>query len=207
MSDEKGNTGNWNTGGWNTGGWNTGGWNAGDWNAGDWNAGDWNAGDWNTGNRNTGDLNTNTPTVRLFNHDSGWEFMGEEHIKLRDIIYKYQKDLYTWVYEKDMSGQEKNENPTYKTTGGYLKVNKTTYNGKPVTKEDREFLESVPNFCPKILEECTGIVLNKKRVITIDGKDIEISEDSFKKRQFNFSEIFRSRFAGIEIRPTQVDDF
>jgi hypothetical protein len=59
-------------------------------------------------------------------------------------------------------------------------MNSSTYNGKKVTKEDQEFLESVPNFCPKILKECTGIVFGpKKRKITIDGKEIEISEESF----------------------------
>jgi hypothetical protein len=86
-----------------------------------------------------------------------------------------------------MSDKEKVINPTYKTTGGYLKVNESTYNGKEVTKEDREFLESVPNFDAEILKECTGIVFNGKKKIIIDGKTIEISQDSYEelKRQLS----------------------
>jgi len=125
-------------------------------------------------------LNTNRPTVRLFNKDSGLEFFGAIHCKLKNILEIYQKSLCQWVYEKDMSDEEKKDNPSYKTTGGYLKVSGSRYNGKEVTKEHQEFLESLPNFCPKILEKCTGIVFTKpKKKITIDGKTIELSEESF----------------------------
>jgi mannose-1-phosphate guanylyltransferase len=78
-----------------------------------------------------------------------------------------------------MNDVEKQENPNHTTTGGYLKVNSSTYNGKEVSNEDRKFLESLPNFCPKILEECTGIVFDQTKVLTIDGKDIKISKESF----------------------------
>ena len=176
------NTGNRNTGNRNTGNRNTGDCNTGNRNAGDYNTGNRNTGDCNTGNYNTGDCNTDTPTVRLFNKDSGLEFFGETHFKFRSILSKYQKNKCVWVYKKNMSDREKEDNPSYKTTGGYLKVNSTTYNGIEVTKEDREFLESLPNFCPKILEECTGIVFTpKKRKIVIDGKEVEISSESFEE--------------------------
>jgi len=181
------NTGNRNTGSSNTGHCNTGHYNTGNYNTGDFNTGHYNTGSRNTGDYNTGDCNTNIPTVRLFNKDSGWEFHGENHNKFRSIIYKYQKLLCEWVYENKMTEQEKIDNPTYKTTGGYLKVNKSTYNGKEVTKEDREFLESVPNFDAKILEETTGIVFKQTKTIIIDGKEIEISKESYEafKAQFN----------------------
>jgi hypothetical protein len=179
------NTGNYNTGDCNTGDYNTGNRNTGYCNTGNYNTGDYNTGYYNTGNRNTGDCNTDKPTVRLFNHDSGWEFFGKYHREFRNIISKYQNLKCEWVYEKNMSDKEKVINPTYKTTGGYLKVNELTYNGKEVTKEDREFLESVPNFDAEILKECTGIVFNDKKKIIIDGKTIEISQDSYEelKRQ------------------------
>lgn len=156
-------------------------------NTGNCNTGDYNTGNCNTGNWNTGDLNTTKPaTVRLFNHDSGWEFFGEKHLRLQSILRKYSQSPAVWVSEKDVTVQEKEVNFTYKTTGGYLKTFTNKYNGEPVSDEDREFLESVPNFCPKILEECTGIVLDRKRTIELDGKKIEISEESFQafKRQF-----------------------
>ena len=180
------NTGNYNTGTYNTGDYNTGDCNTGDCNTGYgntgyYNTGDRNTGNYNTGDYNTGDCNTHIPTVRLFNKDSGWGFRGARYLKFRDILSKYQKMKCQWIFNKHMTDQEKLDNPTYKTTGGYLKVNESTYNGTPVSKEDREFLESVPNFCPKILKECTGIVFDtkKKKRIIIDGKTIEISEESF----------------------------
>lgn len=179
------NTGHYNTGHYNTGDCNTGHYNTGNYSTGHYNTGDSNTGNYNTGDSNTGDCNTTEPTVRLFNKDSGWEFYDKNHNKFRDIIRRYTKSLCQWVYMKDMTEQEKQDNPTYKTTGGYLKVNKGVHNTK-VSKEDREFLESVPNFCPKILRETTGIVFDTKKEIVIDGKKVEISEESFNefRRQF-----------------------
>ena len=174
------NTGSCNTGYRNTGNMNTGNMNTGSWNTGNWNTGVRNTGSWNTGDWNTGDLNTTKPTVRLFNKDSGLEFNGEVHIKIRNTVSSYQKMLGEWVYEKNMTDQEKTDNPTYKTTGGYLKVNKSVYNGKKVTKEHICFLESLPNFCPKILKECTGIDLEEKtcnnKIVEIDGKKYKLME-------------------------------
>ena len=171
-----------NTGWCNAEDRNNGNYNTGDCNTGDYNTGDCNTGDYNTGDYNTGDCNTNKPTLRLFNKDSGLEFFGITHNKFKSLLGKYTKYLCEWVYKKDMSESEKKNNPTYETTGGYLKVNDSIYNGKEVTKEDREFLESLPNFCPKILEECTGIVFTKpKKKIVIDGKEIQISADSFEQ--------------------------
>jgi hypothetical protein len=175
------NTGSYNTRNYNTGNYNTGNYNTGNYNTGNCNTGNYNTGDRNTGDRNTGDCNTNSPTVRLFNSDSGWEFLGNKHINFRDLLGRYRKDLCEWVYESKMSEKEKENNLSYKTTGGYLRVNSSIYNGKEVTKEDRDFLESIPNFCPDILKETTGIVFNQTKEIIIDGKSIEISLDSYEK--------------------------
>ncbi len=175
------NSGYYNSGNNNSGNYNSGSYNSGHNNSGYYNSGNNNSGNYNSGSYNSGYCNTNSPTVRLFNKDSGWEFHDNNHSKFRRIIYKYQKLLCEWVYESNMTEQEKSDNPSYKTTGGYLKVNSSTYNGKEVTKEDKEFLESVPNFCPKILKETTGIVFETTKKIVIDGKTIEISLDSYEK--------------------------
>ena len=177
MSDKRGNTGNYNTGYRNTGNCNTG----------DYNTGYYNTGDCNTGNYNTGDCNTDNPTVRMFNKDSGIQFLGEKHRKFRLIISKYAKPLCEWISESNMTQLEKTENETYKTTGGYLKVNKNLGNGNDLSKEDREFLIALPNFDAAILLETTGIDINgDKKKIIIDGKEIMISAESFEeiKRQF-----------------------
>ena len=116
MKDQNNNTGNCNTGNRNTGNRNTG--NS---NTGNWNTGNWNTGDWNTGNWNTGDLNTTTPTVRLFNHDSGWQFNDKNHSKLKNVISKYQRPLCEWISSSNMTEEEKKQHPTHETTQGYLR--------------------------------------------------------------------------------------
>lgn len=163
----------------NTGNYNTGYYNTGNYNTGYYNTGNRNAGNYNTGNYNTGDCNTDTSTVRLFNKDSGWAFLGTKHRKFRHIITKYQKPLSEWISECDMSQEEKDKYPTYKTTGVYLKVNKDRCNTINISEEDREFLLNVPNFDAKIFKECTGIDIDNEQIkIVIDGKVAWISKDS-----------------------------
>jgi len=176
------NSGNFNSGDRNSGGCNSGNCNPGNFNSGNFNSGNRNSGNFNSGDRNSGDCNTNSPKVRLFNHDSGWEYFCNEHNTFRRILNKYQKPLCEWISESNMSDDEKEKNESYKTTGGYLKVNESTFAGADVSKEDAEFLRATPNFDADILLECTGIdITNKKKKIVIDGKEILISKESFEE--------------------------
>ena len=181
------NTGRWNTGDCNTGNMNTGNRNTGSLNTGDCNTGRWNTGRWNTGDCNTGDCNTNTPTVRLFNNDSGWDFLGEKHSEFRNKIYSLSIPLCEWVSEINMTDEDKEKYLTYKTTGGYLKVNDLKQS-KAVLEEDVEYFKSLPNFDADILLKCTGIdITNKKVKIVFDGKEILISRESFEEIKKQFS--------------------
>ena len=181
------NTGYYNTGYYNTGNRNTGDYNTGDYNTGDYNTGNHNTGDYNTGNRNTGYCNTITPTIMLFNKDSGFIFGSKEEQKLYSTILKYQKPLCEWVSASNMTEEEKTNNPKWETTQGYLKVNETTFKDNKVTKEDEEYFRSLPNFDEEILKQCTGIDLSNKTVkITIDGKDIQISKEEFESIKAQF---------------------
>ena len=206
MTDTKNNTGDWNTGDKNTGDRNTGDRNTGDYNTGnrntgysntgyyntgnrntgysntgDWNTGDRNTGDCNTGDWNTGDFNTNSPKVRLFNIDSGLEFDDPLISDIRSIIYSKVKNVCTWVYENDMSEEEKEEFETYKTTGGYLKVRDYQYCWKrgweKMTEEERDKIKSLPNFCSKIFYEITGVnVQQSKNKVTLELTDEQFEE-------------------------------
>ena len=66
-----------------------------------------------------------------------------------------------WINVEDMSDKEKENHPTYKTTGGYLKVKdemdsrQEWWNG--LSKEDKNEIISIPNFDAAIFKECTGI--------------------------------------------------
>jgi PPE-repeat protein len=117
MTDSKNNTGYWNTGNSNTGNWNTGNRNTGYRNTGYRNTGDSNTGYWNTCDHETGYFNTEqADTIRVFNKDVSCETWA--NCDKPDFLYF---DLTEWIREDAMTDQEKIENETYKTTGGYLK--------------------------------------------------------------------------------------
>jgi len=160
--DNKHNTGNRNTGNMNTGNWNTGNRNTGNRNTGYWNTGDW----------NTGFFNTDTPNnVRAFNKDCRRE--DWDNAVKPDLLYF---SITEWVADSNMSDQEKIDNPTFHTTGGYLK----SYDYKEAfqrswnaaNKEDRELVKQLPNFDADIFFEISGIDVRESanpREIMIDG--------------------------------------
>ena len=169
------NTGDWNTGDWNTGDRNTGDRNTGDWNTGDWNTGDRNTGDWNTGDRNTGDwnkssfntgcFNTEEQKIMLFNKPSDMTYNDWLRSDARYLLNQIPKDVVEWVYEEDMTDEEKVANPTYETTGGYLKVLDESECGQlwwgSLSDFQKNYIRSIPNFDAEIFEQCTGIKVDE----------------------------------------------
>ena len=180
------NTGDWNTGDWNTGDWNTGNRNTGNWNTGNrntgnrntgnCNTGDWNTGDWNTGNRNTGNCNTgdwnkssfntgcfNTEEqkIMLFNKPSDMTYREWMDSDARYLLNQIPKDVVEWVYEEDMTDEEKAAHPTYETTGGYLKVLDESECGQlwwgSLSDRRKEIIKAIPNFDAEIFFQCTGV--------------------------------------------------
>ena len=174
------NTGNRNTGDCNTGDWNTGNRNTGNWNTGDCNTGNWNTGNWNTGNRNTGNCNTgnwntgdcNTvdfsngvfctkeDTIKIFDKESNMTLREWRESRARRII-AWNMETTVWIYESSMTEQEKAQYPSYKTTGGYLKVFtyeeawKNLWNS--ITDEEKQEIMNIPNFDKNKFKEITGI--------------------------------------------------
>jgi hypothetical protein len=175
------NTGNCNTGNWNTGNWNTGNCNTGNRNTGNCNTGDWNTGDYNTGNRNTGNCNTgncNTgdwnkssfnngcfmteeQTIMMFNKPTDWTYRKWLDSDARYLLNHIDKNVVEWIYESDMSDEEKADNPTYKCTGGYLKVLNEPERGQlwwnSLSDRNRSIIKALPNFDVAIFEQVTGI--------------------------------------------------
>ena len=175
------NTGNRNTGDWNTGDWNTGNRNTGDWNTGNRNTGNRNTGNRNTGNRNTGNRNTgnrntgdwnksscNTgcfmteePKISLFNEPSDWSHMDWWNSEARQLLNRIPKGVVEWICSEDMTDKEKAENPTHKTTGGYLKVLNESESAQiwwdSLTGNQKDIIRNIPNYNQKIFEQITGI--------------------------------------------------
>ena len=155
------NTGDWNTGDWNTGNRNTGNRNTGDWNTGDWNTGDWNTGDWNKSSFNTGCFNTEEQKIMLFNKPSNMTYSEWLDSDARYLLNQIPKDVVEWVYEEDMTDEEKAAHPTYETTGGYLKVLDESECGQlwwgSLSDRRKEIIKAIPNFDAEIFFQCTGV--------------------------------------------------
>jgi hypothetical protein len=155
------NTGDYNTGVCNTGTWNTGDTNTGNSNTGNLNTGNLNTGSWNTGNWNTGFFNTKNPkTILIF----GKETDINDWVK----AYKPAFLFFTpteWIYYKDMTKHEKNNNPNAKTIGGYLKeyYYKDAFikSWENADHEDRMRIKELPNFDYDMFYEISGVDVRK----------------------------------------------
>ena len=114
-----------------------------------------NSGNWNSGDRNSGNFNT-TNNLRFF-------FNKVTNILDKDIYYPRWlfNESIVWKYESEMSFEEKETYPYYKTTGGCLIVNdykisiQESYN--KATKEEQDSIEKLPNYDADVLFELFGI--------------------------------------------------
>lgn len=130
-------------------------------NTGDRNTGNWNTGDCNKSSFNTGCFNTEEQKIMLFNKPSDMTYREWMDSDARCLLNQIPKNVVEWVYEDDMTDEEKVENPTYKTTGGYLKILDESecaqiwWDG--LEDEEKKIIQSIPNFDPDIFRQCTGI--------------------------------------------------
>ena len=169
-----GNTGDRNTGNYNTGNYNTGNYNTGHFNTGDRDTGHWNTGNRNIGNRNTGDWNvtdassgcfcTKAQDILIFDKPSNWTIEYWWNSDARYLLDNIPKSVVEWIYESDMTDEEKEKNPTYKTTGGYLKVFDESESAQiwwdGLSNKNKEIIKSIPNFDAEKFEKCTGIKID-----------------------------------------------
>lgn len=139
--------------------------NTGDWNTGNWNTGNWNTGDWNTGDCNTVDFSngvfcTKEDTIKIFDKESNMTLREWRESRARRII-SWNMETTAWIYESSMTEEEKEQYPSYKTTGGYLKVFtyeeawKNLWNS--ITDEEKQEIMNIPNFDKNKFKEITGI--------------------------------------------------
>ena len=170
------NSGDWNSGDCNSGNRNSGDWNSGDCNSGnrnsgDWNSGDCNSGDCNSGNRNSGDwnktcfsngcFNTESPKIYLFNKPSNWNYSDWLNSDARYILMNCPSNVLSWIWEDDMTDEEKEQHPEYLATGGFLKhIEEETgrqmwWDGLSDVQKDS--VMQLPNFDKDIFKEITGI--------------------------------------------------
>ena len=157
------NTGDYNTGDYNTGNRNTGYCNTGDYNTGNCNTGDYNTGDYNTGDYNTGVFCTNkNPKINMFDAPSEWTIQDWLRSDAREILSELPYTRTTFVWSSDMSEEEKENHPEYKTIGGYLKTIVVTTGDKQawwdnLTVTEKNTIKALPNFDEVKFCECIGI--------------------------------------------------
>ena len=157
------NSGNWNSGNWNSGNRNSGNRNSGNWNSGNRNSGDCNSGDWNKTCFSNGCFNTESPKIFLFNKPSDWTYQDWLNSDARYILMDCPSNVLSWIWEDDMTDEEKEQHPEYSVTGGFLKhIEKETgrqmwWDGLSDRKKD--IVMQLPNFDKDIFKEITGITV------------------------------------------------
>ena len=145
----------------NSGNRNSGDCNSGDCNSGDWNSGDCNSGDWNKTCFSNGCFNTESPKIFLFNKPSDWTYQDWLNSDARYILMDCPSNVLSWIWEDDMTDEEKEQHPEYSVTGGFLKhIEKETgrqmwWDG--LSDRKKTIVMNLPNFDKDIFKEITGI--------------------------------------------------
>ena len=156
------NSGDCNSGNCNSGDRNSGDWNSGDRNSGYRNSGNWNSGNWNSGNWNSGLFNSEeNPKLKMFNNMSDWTINDWKNSDARRIMNTCPYTHSNFIDKSDMTDEEKENHPEYKTIGGFVKVFIVTKKEKEdwwnkLSDEDKDIIKSLPNFDFDIFRKCVG---------------------------------------------------
>ena len=196
MTDKKDNSGHYNSGDRNSGDHNSGyrnsgnsnsgnsnsGYsNSGNSNSGSYNSGYHNSGYHNGGDYNSGAFNRDCPKMRLFEKDldiTVQEFYNNNNLYI-DL------PLNVWVDKSDMTKEEKKENNSWETTGGFLR----TLDYKDAHRkwwadnsDDHDRFLNLPGFDWEIFTEITGIEQDSDDEVdvTVEGNTVRISRKSAK---------------------------
>ena len=162
-----GNSGNQNSGDYNSGNRNSGDCNLGDFNSGNRNSGNCNSGDWNSGNWSSGIFNTNkNPKIKIFDAESDWTMNDWADSRAYFIMSRCPCTHSEIIYSPDMSDEEKENHPEYKTIGGYVKTIFVTDEDKQkwwdaLSSDERQVIYKLPNFNAEKFKMCTGITVKE----------------------------------------------
>ena len=157
------NFGDENIGNKNSGFGNIGNYNVGNKNTGSWNLGDNNTGCWNLGDNNAGFFNIGCSLSTFFNKPT--KLKVEVYISLPGIralatYFSGSQWVPKYSYNR-LTDAEKESHPSYKITGGYLRVPnfkstcKEMWAGMHV--EAKKYVLMLPNFDPDIFKKITSI--------------------------------------------------
>jgi hypothetical protein len=158
------NSGNRNSGYHNSGNYNSGNYNSGYRNSGYRNSGYYNSGNCNSGYCNSGYCNTNSPKVRMFNHETEFNFNDESIVRFKEILFDCPQsyEYSDFIDKSEMSEEEIIKHPECEIIGGYIKTiiveaDKQKWWDEDVSDDDKEFIKSLPYFDADIFYECVGV--------------------------------------------------
>jgi len=127
------------------------------------NSGDRNSGDMNSGDRNSGYLCTKTPKDIVF------DLPTETDMSRYEWPPFFFFDLCIFVEEGEMSESEKDDNPSYKTVGGYLKTldykEAWRMSWSKADIEDKKRVLDIPNWNNQKFLEITGINVERELAV------------------------------------------
>lgn len=153
-----------NSGKGNSGHHNSGNYNSGNRNSGNYNSGNYNSGYRNSGYRNSGYYNTNSPKVRMFNHETEFNFNDESIVRFKEILFDCPQsyEYSDFIDKSEMSEEEIIKHPECEIIGGYIKTiiveaDKQKWWDEDVSDDDKEFIKSLPYFDADIFYECVGV--------------------------------------------------
>ena len=158
------NSGDWNSGDSNSGYGNSGDRNSGYRNSGYGNSGKWNSGDWNSGYRNSGLFNTEkNPKIKMFDKESYWTIDDWYSSDARNIMNTCPCTYSDFIGEQDMTEEEKETHPEYKTIGGFIKTFVATEEDKEkwwneLDEYKKDIIRDLPNFDFDKFRQCVGFL-------------------------------------------------
>lgn len=122
-----------------------------------------NSGDWNKTCFSNGCFNTESPKIFLFNKLSDWTYQDWLNSDARYILMDCPSNVLAWVWDDDMTDEEKEQHLEYSVTGGFLNhIEKETgrqmwWDG--LSDRQKDIVMQLPNFDKDIFKEITGITV------------------------------------------------
>ena len=97
----------------------------------------------------------------MFDKDSDWTIEDWYRSDARDIMNSCPCTYSDFICESDMTEEEKENHPEYKTTGGYTKTFVVTKEDKEkwwndLSVTDKDIIRALPNFDFAKFRQCVG---------------------------------------------------
>ena len=102
------------------------------------------------------------PTIKIFDVQTDWTFDDWTDSEAYKVMSKCPYSYSDYIGADDMTDEEKERHPEYKTIGGYVKTFTATAEDKQkwwdsLSESDKNEVKALPNFDADKFCECVGI--------------------------------------------------